>query len=201
MHFRLLCVSVVIAACASTGPGPRSNPAPGPSLSLRAEETRALAAALNEVISWLPSDTAAVCVTLAGGPPQYWYSPDTALLARLRGSARRVVGSHECPQTYDRMVFLVDSTGRALNPARPAGYVDPHLLTVREQRLVGVDSALAVLDAHQGTRFWSYRCHSHREADGNWRPQCRKTNEGLSALPSNSLTNVTADGRRQGLGY
>lgn len=185
MLFRLACVSVVIAACASTGPGARSNPAP--SLSLRPEETRALAAALNEVISWLPSDTAAVCVTLAGAPPQYWYSPDKVLLANLRGSTRRVVGSHECPQTHDRMVFLVDSTGRALNTARPASYVDPHLITVREQRLVGIDSAMAVLDAHQGTRFRAYRCDSHREADGTWKSQCRKTAEGLSALPSKDV--------------
>jgi hypothetical protein len=163
-------------------------------LSLPAEERRSVAAAIEEVIAALPPDTAVVCVTLVGGPPAYWYSPDAVLLARLGGGARRVVSPGDCPRAYESMVTIVDSTGRSLNPVRPLGYVDPHLVTLRAQRLVGADSAVANLDVYQGARIRRYRCHSHRESDGGWRAQCTKTGEAVSALPSTEAPQLVEHG-------
>jgi hypothetical protein len=83
------------------------------------------------------------------------------------------------------MMFLVDSAGHALSHNRSASYPDPHEIFVREHQLIGADSAFAVLEVRHGTRFRMYRCDLNREADGGWRPQCRKKEEGLSVLPSN----------------
>jgi hypothetical protein len=76
-------------------------------------------------------------------------------------------------------------------PVRPPGYVDPHLVTLRAQRLVGTDSAVANLDVYQGARIRIYRCHSHRDSDGGWRAQCTKTGEAISALPSNEAPQLS----------
>jgi hypothetical protein len=164
-----------------------------PVSSLPIETRRALAAELAEVIKALPSDSAPVCLTLPGGPPAFWYSPPSRLLASLRTGSRRVVGPIECPPTYELMFALVDSSGRSIDPVRPPGYTDPHDLVVYEYHLVGADSATLRATASQGTTNRHFRCSAHRGVDRMWRASCGPPELSISALPPNVSLPLTGD--------
>jgi hypothetical protein len=180
MNLRVSLLSLAIVACASrTGPETRST-TPRPLLALSSAETGVAAASIRAVIDLLPSDTAAACVTLSGGPPAYWYSPDTSLMRRIGAGARRVVAPAECPPTYSTMIARIDSSGRPNSPVAPPGYVDPHEITVGERRMIGADFADVTIDVSQGTLNDFYRCTAHRPAGGEWAAQCRKTGSSIS---------------------
>ena len=193
MHrIALLCLGSI--ACASSG-GAVANKGGTlqPSLTLLAAETSVIASAISAVISLLPSDGGAACVTLSGPPPAYWYGPDTALLTKIQSPTRRVVAPGECPPTYDSMVALVDSGGRSRNPIRPTGYVDPHEIIVREQPIIAADSAVVMIDAHQGTLNDNYRCVARRALRGSWVAECRKIRTSISTLPPNESLQRTGE--------
>lgn len=85
MRIRMVLLTVASVACASPNGATRVNQEPWrPRLTLGRNEAGATAAALQAVIALLPPDKAAVCVTLSGPPPTYWYSPDAALLRKIR---------------------------------------------------------------------------------------------------------------------
>jgi hypothetical protein len=61
-----------------------------------------------------------------------------------------------CPRTYASMVYRVDSSGRALDPP-PAGYVDPHRITVMLPREEGSQWTIA-LEVARGMATWRIKC-------------------------------------------
>ena len=169
--------------CVFTGGGPPERESSSPPIALSSPERGALLAALASIIEDLPPDSVVACVAVKGGPPAYWYSPDSLLLQALSNGARRVTNPAGCPPTYGRMVRLVDSTGRSLSPARPDGYVDPYEVVVNGYRFTSGDNATVAIHLSQGTRNVFYECVSRRDQADTWRAQCRKTGEGLSAFP------------------
>jgi hypothetical protein len=182
---RPLCACLGLMGCVPAGGGTQQRESPRhPSFALTAPQRGAVGAALASIIEHLPPDSVAACVTLRGGPPAYWYSPDSLLLRALSNDARRVTNPAGCPPTYARMVSLVDSTGRSLSPARPMGYVDPYEIVVNGYRFTSGDDATVVVHLSQGTRNVVYQCVSRREQAGTWRAECRKTGESLSARPA-----------------
>lgn len=180
---RTLCACLILMGCVSTAGGPPQPASSRPPIALSSLERGAVGAALASIIEDLPPDSVAACVTIRGGPPAYWYSPDSLLLHALSNGARRVKNPAGCPPTYGQMVRLVDSTGRSLSPAPPKGYVDPYEIVVNEYRFTSGDNATVVVRLSQGTRNVFYECVSRRAQADTWRAECRKTGESLSALP------------------
>src|SRR3954470_9010861 len=131
-----------------------------PVLALPNDTRGALAAALHELIAALPKDSAAVCLTLPGPAPAFWYSPEPRLLEELQTTTHRVVAPLQCPQTYDLMYsVMVDNSATT----RPPGYIDPYDIGVYTYQLLGSDSAAVVAVAHQGTRNHHYVCGARRD--------------------------------------
>ena len=173
-----------IATCASCAVPAR---APRPRAETNAiflGDTRfGLVAALKELVAALPSDSAPACLTIRGPAPAYFYSPDSLLLDELRTPSRRIVTQRACPPTYDLMSVLVDSSGRSITPARPPGYVDPHVVVVDGYDAVGSDSATFKAVAHQGTLNRHFACTAHREAQRVWNAHCVFLGTTMSAVP------------------
>jgi hypothetical protein len=150
-----------------------------PVLALPTDTRAALAAALHELIAALPTDSVAVCLTLPGPPPTYWYAPEPRLLAGLQATTHRVVAPDNCPQTYDLMAsVMVDNS----MPARPPGYIDPYDTDVWRYQLFGSDSASVVAVAHQGTLNHHYVCSARRDAGRAWRGHCEYKGRTMSAV-------------------
>src|SRR5688500_19185456 len=106
---------------------------------------------LQEVLAMLPDSSATACLVLRGGPPRFWYNPDSTLLASLRGGSRAVLATSDCPPTYDVMYVLRDADGKIASPQRPSGYVDPYVMQVHEHGVITSDSARALVRVSQGT--------------------------------------------------
>jgi hypothetical protein len=143
------------------------------------------------LIEALPPDTVAVCLTLPGPPPAFWYSPATPLLEELRTPMHAVVGPLQCPRTYDLMYVMVDSTGRNITPERPPGYIDPYDVVVDRYQLLGSDSASLVATAHQGTRNHHYTCNARRNLDHSWSGRCEYKGMSVSAVPPKVALHLT----------
>ena len=156
-----------------------------PVLTLSDDIRGALTAALHELIEALPGDSAAVCLTLPGPAPDYWYSPEPRLLEALRTPAHRVVGPLQCPQTYDLMYVIVDTSGGNINPVRPPGYIDPHDVGVDTYQLLGSDSVSLVAVAHQGTWNRHFACSARRSPRRAWRARCEYKGMSISTVPPN----------------
>jgi hypothetical protein len=154
---------------------------------------------LKELIAALPSDTAPACLTIRGPAPAYLYSPDARLLEELRTPRRRIVPPRACPQTYDLMYVLVDSTGRNITPERPPGYVDPHEVVVDTYDLFGADSTSMKVVAHQGTRNRHFACAAHRERQRTWRARCVYQGMSISAVPPNESLQLTSARSKEAL--
>ena len=157
------------------------------------DSRKALAAALHEVIEALPSDTAAVCLTLPRGILAFWYSPGPRLLEELRTPRHRIVGPRQCPQTYGVPYVLVDSTGRNITPVRPLGYIDPHDVVVDAYQLLRTDSVSIEAIASQGTLHRHFTCTARRGPSRVWRARCESQGMSLSAVPPKR--NAAADKR------
>lgn len=174
---------IACVSCTTQTPAPAQRGRPV--LALPTDTRRALTAALHDLIATLPGDSAAVCLTFSGPAPAYWYSPEPQLLEELRTPTRRVVGSPQCPQTYDLMYVMVDSNGRNITPIRPPGYIDPYNVVVHTYQLLGSDSASIKATAHQGTRNHHYACAARRAASGTWSARCDYQGMSMSAVPRN----------------
>ena len=72
-------------ACATMG----AQEKPRPVLTLPLAEQEALGVMLQEVLAMLPDSSATACVVLRGGPPRFWYNPDSTLLKSLRSPSGR----------------------------------------------------------------------------------------------------------------
>ena len=163
-----------------------------PVLALPAVTRRALTSALRELLAALPGDSAAVGLTFPGPAPAYWYSPEPRLLEELRTPAHRIVGPLQCPQTYDLMYVMVDSSGRNITPVRPPGYIDPYDVVVNTYQLVGGDSASISATAHQGTRNHHYACAARRDAAEMWSARCKYQGMSMSAVPPSETMQLTS---------
>jgi hypothetical protein len=172
--------------------------APGgkPVLTLATDTRGALAAAVHELIAALPDDSATVCLTLPGPAPAYWYSPARRLLEELRTPEHRVVGPLQCPQAYDLMYGVADSTGQNITPVRPPGYIDPHDVGVYTYQQVGSDSVSLVAVAHQGTTNRHFACTARRDSGGTWRARCDYKGRSMSRVPPDEALQVTPAAER-----
>jgi hypothetical protein len=175
-----------------------AQPKPRPVLRMSPAEQAGLGAMLREVLTRLPDSATSACVVLSGGPPSYWYDPDSALLAALRQTSRAVLRASECPPTYDAMAVYRDSAGNVVTPRRPPGYVDPYLIQVQEQRLVGTDSAYAVVRAWQGTLKRGYVCGA-RNRSARWQAGCWFGGLSISRLPPDETLQRTSAPSSEGL--
>lgn len=191
MHLRVAVLSAAFLACAHPGRGEIASTTARPPLTMPADQVRVVAAVINAVIASLPPDTTTVCVTLAGPPGAYWYSPNATLLAAIDRGRRRVVGPGDCPPTYESMAVLVDSAGRPRSPVRPPGYIDPYDLTVPEQLVVRPDSDVVRIELRQGTRNTYYHCVARRSEATEWVATCRVTGRSISTLPPNERLQLT----------
>lgn len=198
MHLRLASLALGLIACASSGSAKRNSVPARPVLAMDADRRALTGAVISAIIASFSTDTAAVCLTLSGPPPVYWYSPDASLLSAIRGGARRVVAPSDCPPTYDRMIVVVDSAGRVLDPVRPPSYIDPYDVVVREPVVVDADSAMVVTDVHQGAWNTHYKCTARRNPGGKWIAQCWRTGTSISALPPNVSLQLTSRWRASG---
>jgi len=168
-----------------------AQPQPRPTLKMLPAEQEALEAMLRAVLAHLPDSATSACVVLRGGPPSYWYEADSSLLANLRSTRRPVRRASECPATYDLMAVYRDSAGNDVTPRRPPGYVDPFWIQLQEQRLVGTDSAYAVVRASQGTLNRGYVCGA-RYRDAHWQASCWYAGMSISRLPPNVSLQLTS---------
>jgi hypothetical protein len=148
---------------------------------------------LRAVLAQLPDSAISACVVLPGGPPSFWYDPDASLLGELRTTSRSVEQASECPPTDDLMVVYRDSSGKDATPRRPPGYVDPYWVRVQEQRLVGRDSAFAVVRASQGTLNRGFVCGA-RHRDARWEANCRYAGLSISRSLPDELPAAKRDG-------
>ena len=121
------------------------------------------------------------------------------LLDELRTPAHRVVGPPQCPQTYDVMYVIVDTSGGNITPARPPGYIDPHEVDVQTYQLVGSDSVSLVVVAHQGTWNRHFDCAARRDPHGAWRGRCDYRGMSMSAVPPNEALQLTSVSTSEGL--
>jgi hypothetical protein len=168
-----------------------AQPKPRPALKMLPTEREALGAMLRLVLTQLPDSAVSACVVLRGGAPSFWYDPDSSLLASLRSTRRPVLRASECPPTYDVMAVYRDSAGNDVTPRRPPGYVDPFQIQIQEQRLIGTDSAYAVVRASQGTFNYGYVCGA-RYRGTRWQASCRYGGRSISSLPPNVSLQLTS---------
>ncbi|MEP6990962.1 MAG: hypothetical protein ABJA80_08545 [bacterium] len=161
------------------------------------QESAALTSALRTLLASLPADSLAACITLWGGPPAYWYSPDASFLREVQVAHRRVVSNADCPHTYGSMMPNLSAS----DSVRPAGYVDPYRITVRHRPEVTADSSVVHMEVNQGTLNHDYTCVSRRDAGGRWMSTCLHTSDSISALPrAGSLATARATRYRPNAG-
>lgn len=172
--------------------------APRPVLKLSVAEQEALGAMLHEVLAQLPDSSTLACIVLRGGPPRFWYAPDSMLLGTLRSASRSVLTASDCPPTYDVMYVLRDSAGNVATPRRPPGYVDPYVMQVQEHGVIASDSASAIVRVSQGTLNRGYIC-SARYRHGRWQSSCRFTGVSVSRMPPNETLQPTSARTSEGL--
>jgi hypothetical protein len=190
-RMRIFKTSLTLVALSLASSVAAAQPKPRPGLKLLPAEREALGAILRTVMAQLPDSTTSACIVFRGGPPIYWYDPDSSVLASLRSTRRPVLRSSECPPTYDAMAVYRDSTGNDVTPRRPLGYVDPFLIQIQEQRLVGSDSAYAVVRASQGTLHYGYVCGA-RYRDAQWQASCWYGGMSISRLPPHVSLQLTS---------
>lgn len=109
-----------------------------------------------DTLSRLMRDSSSLCVTILGGPagPE---APSATFLRSLR-VRRTVVPMDRCPPTYAQMIRVVDSLGRPVGPARPAGYVDPYQIEVGRPQFASYGYAWIYARQLQGTSGRDYVC-------------------------------------------
>jgi hypothetical protein len=188
---RVVGVSLTIVALSLASSVASAQPKSPPALKLLPAEREAVGAILRTVLAQLPDSTTSACIVFRGGPPNYWYDPDSSILASLRSTGRPVLRSGECPPTYDAMAVDRDSAGNDVTPRRPPGYVDLFEIQIQEQRRVGSDSAYAVVRASQGTRNYGYVCGA-RYPDSQWRARCWYAGMSISHLPPSESLQLTS---------
>ena len=155
-RFRVLGAAAVAAlglACArSTSP---RDSVPARIAQLASMEAEMLGATL-DTLARLMRDSSSLCVTILGGPagPQ---APSAAFLQSLR-VRRTVVPMERCPATYTQMIMVVDSVGRPVGPARPAGYVDPYKIEIGRPQFASYGYAWIYARQLQGTSGRDYVC-------------------------------------------
>jgi hypothetical protein len=183
-------VGLAILACTATRHNAVSHDSAGV-MRLPTDRIEALGAALRQIADILPADTAPICVGLAKASAPEVYSPEPALLDRLRSSQRRVLPWNHCPPTYASPVVIVDSLGRPVPTGRPLGYFDPHKITARELVSTDTDSAAYRIEAWQGTSGWIYECHATQRS-ATWAARCRRVAGVVSSVPSNETLQLTS---------
>ena len=152
----------------------------------------AVGAMLRIVLAQLPESTTTACVEVPRG------DPDSSLLVALRSASRLVVRLSNCPPTYDVIAVYRDSAGNDVTPRRPPGYVDPYWIRVQEPRLIGTDSAYAVIRVWQGTLNTDFACGA-RLRDAYWQASCLFIGVGVSRLPPNESLQLASASTSEGL--
>jgi hypothetical protein len=155
-HFRVLLTATVAALGLACVRGtPRRGSVPVRIAELDPVEAAMIGATL-DTLSRLMRDSSSLCVTILGGPtgPE---APSAAFLRSLR-VPRTVVPMQRCPPTYTQMIRLVDSRGRPVGPARPAGYVDPYKIEIGRPQFAAYGYAWIYARQLQGTSGRAYVC-------------------------------------------
>jgi hypothetical protein len=146
----LLAAGLVAVAAACAAPRPAVVPA-----RLAPIERQVIVAVIDTVAAHLP-DSTTLCISIMGGPSGPT-SPDDLLLTHLH-TRQRPERHSSCPPTYESMMILVDSAGRPRNPPRPAGYIDPYLLSISRPQFEYRDYAWVFVRQRQGTAGQEYIC-------------------------------------------
>ena len=124
-------------------------------------EVAMLSATLDTLVRRM-RDSSSLCVSILGGPegPEV---PSADFLGSLR-IQRSVVAMDRCPPTYTQMIVVVDSQGRPVGPARPAGYVDPYRLEIGRPQFASYGYGWVYARQLQGTVGRDYVCTVIRQS-------------------------------------
>ena len=155
-HFKVLgAVAVAALGLACLRSTSARDSVPARIAQLTAMEAEMLGATL-DTLARLMRDSSSVCITILGGPagPE---TPSPAFLQSLR-VRRTVVPMERCPATYTQMIVVVDSAGRPVGPARPAGYIDPYRIEIGRPQFASYGYAWIYARQLQGTSGRDYVC-------------------------------------------
>jgi hypothetical protein len=134
------------------------------------EEHAAQRAAISTILTDRPRAPGAdivLCVWFAGG--NHDPAREQVVADRLVTPGIRVVGSRDCPPTYQSMIARLDSLGRRIHA--PPGWVDPHHLATLGSRPWSRDLVIVEAKISQGTGAALHHCVVERR-EAAWVARC-----------------------------
>lgn len=165
-----LLVTISAAGCYASAPRGEIGRAPN-----AGQQDEQLMAAAIDTIATHWTDSSTICLSVMSTAPRPT-AADDQLLRRIR--TRRAVPPARCPKTYTTMLVVVDSLGRPTNLA-PAGYVDPHILTVGRPQYGQPGYGWVHVRESHGTTSRVYLC-TVQQYDGPATASCRQVEQSIS---------------------